>query len=148
MFIDIVAWVPFDIIFDTYSNQRTPNNLLRLVRLGRLYRLIKITKIYKQVLSRKSNVKWCKKLYEYLNVHASHLRFGIGLIVVTLLVHLFAWLWFFAARYHDFHHHTWVTRSGNVDADTFTLYIVSVYWSLTTMTTVGFGDIYALTEFE
>uniref|UniRef100_A0A6S8CGR6 Potassium channel domain-containing protein n=1 Tax=Aureoumbra lagunensis TaxID=44058 RepID=A0A6S8CGR6_9STRA len=46
---------------------------------------------------------------------------------------------------------TWVQRGGYIDKNGYGnsfLYITSLYWSVTTLTTVGFGDITAMTSIE
>jgi hypothetical protein len=42
----------------------------------------------------------------------------------------------------------WVTRLGFIDATNFEIYVISFYWKLTTVTTVGYGDINAGTTIE
>jgi predicted anti-sigma-YlaC factor YlaD len=43
---------------------------------------------------------------------------------------------------------TWVVRLNYVDEDDFVVYIASMYFVLTTFTTVGFGDINGVTIAE
>jgi len=59
---------------------------------------------------------------------------------VFYLVHLFACIWFFIAgftRKYD----SWVDMMGLWDEPSSFKYLVSIYWALQTVTTVGFGDI-------
>lgn len=56
--------------------------------------------------------------------------------------------WYFTAMIDDFGPETWVARKGYVDSDIGTQYLAALYWSITTMSTVGYGDITALTETE
>ena len=43
---------------------------------------------------------------------------------------------------------TWIKLFGYKDLSNSKLYIVSVYWSVTTLTTVGYGDISATNDAE
>ena len=52
------------------------------------------------------------------------------------------------ARLNDFNPDTWVVRYGYQDASDIRLYIAALYFTFTTITTVGFGDISGGTEDE
>ncbi len=42
----------------------------------------------------------------------------------------------------------WVTKSGIDSSPWYTCYIYSLYWSITTITTVGYGDLHGYNEIE
>jgi len=69
-------------------------------------------------------------------------------ITVLLCVHIVSCFWYFTARLNDFEPETWVVKHGLQDEDNVTLYMVAVYWALSTLTTVGFGDITAHNNME
>jgi hyperpolarization activated cyclic nucleotide-gated potassium channel 1 len=73
------------------------------------------------------------------------IAFLIGVLVMT---HFVACLWYFSARFNDFDYDTWVYRNNYLDKEKGYLYLVALYWSLTTLTTVGYGDINAVSETE
>ena len=64
------------------------------------------------------------------------------------MIHLVACFWYLIAKIDDFDEDTWVVRMHMQDDDNFTLYITSIYWTVQTITTVGFGDIPAVTVME
>ncbi|CAN0527472.1 unnamed protein product [Ectocarpus sp. 8 AP-2014] len=43
---------------------------------------------------------------------------------------------------------SWIVKDGLEDAPASTLYVTSVYWTVTTLSTVGYGDIFASTIAE
>jgi hyperpolarization activated cyclic nucleotide-gated potassium channel 2 len=57
-------------------------------------------------------------------------------------------MWFLFAKLDDFGPDTWVVRKNYIDKDAGTQYLASIYWALQTLTTVGFGDINAVTVTE
>ena len=63
----------------------------------------------------------------------------------TLLVHIFACLWFHStALLHDYSY-SWIVRSGLEDKTVLEHYVASIYFVMTSLATVGTGDITAVT---
>ena len=66
-------------------------------------------------------------------------------IVFALIVciHISACIWFLTYRLSDYSDESWVTRKGLQDESNHHKYLASLYWSLCTVLTVGYGDINA-----
>lgn len=69
-------------------------------------------------------------------------------LTVVICAHIVACLWYFIAKLEGFNPDTWVSRSGYMDDNDGRIYIAAIYWSFTTMSTVGYGDITAETNIE
>lgn len=74
------------------------------------------------------------------------------IIIVGMLTlffaHLVACLWFLFAKLYNFSEDTWVARRAVERESASFQYLVSFYWAVQTITTVGFGDIPAKTTLE
>lgn len=107
------------------------------------FSLLRLVKIKKLVL----------KMDEYLHLE-NKAQGGFELIkllfVNVFVAHICCCIWNYIGiyEYNRFYPNNWLSRSGLIDESLLTRYIACFYWSVTTMITVGYGDIIALTNLE
>ena len=99
--------------------------LLRLLALLRLFRFFVI-------LRRWESLSW---------THPGYLRVFKYVGVILVLTHCIACLWFASASIDEFPADSWVVVENIETSEPLSQYIRSLYWTITTMTTVGYGDI-------
>jgi len=105
--------------------------LYRLIRLIRMAKLVRIAiKIFNESL-------------EDFDITSSQIRLVKIVFVLVFSVHFVACAWFFLSDYFDHPRGSWVEANGFIDHSPKQKYVISVYWSVQTVTTVGFGDICA-----
>jgi hypothetical protein len=87
-------------------------------------------------------------LSEVLQFNTGVMRLVNLLFAVSLLIHIMGCLWFYEAKLDNFGPDTWVFRMQMLDSSNLSLYLVSIYYALTTLATVGYGDVTAKTNVE
>ena len=67
---------------------------------------------------------------------------------MTIALHISSCLFYLAAKIEGFSEETWVIRYDVLDLATDEKYLMALYWSITTLCTIGYGDIVPYTTLE
>jgi len=151
LLLDILACVPFSSFSlnssAEYSSSGQFSTLLRLLRLPRLYRVLRLTRVFK--LANNQHGWHClNRFQEHVGIRHSAMRMLFFLVTVLLAVHIMACLWFFISSLEGHSPNTWAGTLNIENDPTFDQYIASLYWTITTLSTVGYGDIVPRTSLE
>ena len=151
--IDLVSSVPFDIIvgavlgvddnsgFDNVGAAKT----LKISKSARISKLSKITKVLKLTklvrLARGSRL--ISKYVDMFYISRNQMKLvKLGLLTLTI-AHFIACGWGLVAHLSDNKfQHTWLTETGMIDESGMEQYLTAFYWSVSTMITVGYGDVH------
>ena len=138
-FLDLLATVRLDLIIIAAASSDVENqNVLRLPRLVRTLRLIRLVRLLR--LMRVARV--FRKFQNHFAVHAGIFKLSRLGLFILFLSHFFACMWYFVASIADEDEVTWARQYGLPDdAPLGRKYLVSLYWAVATITTVGYGDI-------
>lgn len=134
---DLISVIPFDLILigkvQTYGLNKI-SRMYRLVRLARVSRMMK-------VLHEKNN--FIRKITKYINISIGARRLLSLTLILILLQHVTTCIWIFFASLNKDNKKNWIYMFGFEDLPDYELYIVSFYFTVTTIMTVGYGDITA-----
>lgn len=96
----------------------------------------------------KTKTKVKKELARISNNNVETERLVTYVLIFFVLCHNLSCLWYLLAKLQDFHETTWVARYDYLDSTSTEQYIASLYFIITTITTVGYGDITSKTAVE
>lgn len=140
--IDFLAIFPFTFAF---GSEDSYNSLIRITRLGKITRIIKLMKILRILKVIKNQQRLMKYMNEYLRIGIGFERIFFFLLIFFIACHIVACLFIACAQFYndddgDFTG-TWIEEFDQYKNNSGTIYEISLYWTITTITTVGYGDI-------
>ncbi|OMJ73332.1 hypothetical protein SteCoe_27990 [Stentor coeruleus] len=138
--IDLISAVPFGIII-AYGNYKKLPKIVFFRYVTKLIRLVNtIKKLRNFLLIRKVDYFVIKynKTFHVLKTF----------IILSLFIHLVSCFFYISAKFDDFDIDTWVSRNHMNEAIPSERYLASVYWAITTLATIGYGDIVPFTVTE
>lgn len=151
--IDLGSTIPFDLVLSVTMGEIGGGALstLRLIKIFRLARMLKLVRVLK--LSK------IGKFIESLNINPALLGVQKLILQLCFVAHLVACFWHFMTtsdvRIHykeetkdsqlDLHKvpdgETWTLKFGYEDKPKAATYVASFYWTISTMLSIGYGDI-------
>lgn len=132
---DILATFPWDTLALSLQIDRSKPNILQLphyFRLVRLFKLIQLTRILRLK-------QGFTQLEVRLRLKYGYIRLAGLFFSVVFMAHWFACLFFYFGSIGGFEMN-WITQEG-VPTDLHGQYIAALYFSVYTITTIGYGDV-------
>lgn len=142
--VDLVSTLPLDLIISSSVGASTDRNLLRLPRLLRLARLARLLRLLR--LFRLTRI--FRKAQLHISINFAVIKMFKLALLVIFLAHFMACLFFLVASLRDLDETTWVNVYKISDASKEEQYLAALYWAVTTIATVGYGDIAPRNHYE
>lgn len=118
----LISILPFDILAIYFGQSALP-----FLRLNRVVRLLSLQKLLSD-------------LEKYISANVNVMRLVKLMIVIILYVHWSGCLFFLIGSYES-GEETWLHSNNVHDMTKAEQYVISIYWSIVTFATVGYGDI-------
>ncbi|CAK81386.1 unnamed protein product (macronuclear) [Paramecium tetraurelia] len=139
--LDFLAVLPYDQMFSVEDSQTQLFKIVRLfkfIKIIRLLRVLKISKILQKLEESFTLAQTFQAMIQFLKIAC----------MILSIAHWIACIWNIIEYTDEQVSITWMQKYGIADADWGIKYISAFYFSVTTMITVGYGDINANTQTE
>lgn len=124
--------------------------IVRIARIGRMYKLIKLTRLVRIIKIFKSKGSLFKNAKKKLNLGDGFERLVFFIMMSCMICHIIACMWCFTATFDedDKDYTNWLFAKEINGTSIGTRYLFALYFTVTTITTVGYGDISANNPLE
>ena len=144
--IDVLSIFPFELLATEDSGSSDFNQFLRLARIGRLYKLVKLTKLIRLAKIIKNQRLLMEYIQTLFKVSLAIKRLLFFLLIFFILCHITACLFIMMPEFSDegdaaAHVASWLDAYLPASPSDQEVYWLALYWTITTITTVGYGDI-------
>lgn len=148
-FFDLISTIPFEYIakwagYSGNTQASASTKLLRGIKILRLFKLVRVRKLDTMLQDFEESMLANQSVISIIKI-------GLAMLFIS---HLVACLWFYIAR-SDYSYKNpasnWIDSLEQTESssDQAALqYLVSVYWAIITMSTIGFGDVVAQNDLE
>jgi len=150
---DALSTFPYSWMFGTFfsedsENNKTASSATKIIKLIRIFRFLRILRLIR--LAKLKRILFKIEDFISSNAVAGLFVFLRLLFLIFFLAHWTA-CWFYYVSYTDAETNPQTWQSENMksmDNTLFDVYITSLYWAFTTMSTVGYGDVVPFTASE
>ncbi|CAD8084238.1 unnamed protein product [Paramecium sonneborni] len=157
--LDLISSFPYDMVIELTLKSDSAESLQRNSQILKIVRVVRFIKILRLMRALKLK-KYINQLEDQLMMAKSLISFFAFLkicLIILCLAHWLACIWNLI-RIIEGADQNWYTRYQEYQLDNYIIYqdtnywvsqyLVAIYFSVTTMITIGYGDIYPITTIE
>jgi hypothetical protein len=144
-FLDFISMIPFDAIFrkDNYNRLVRYSRIYLIFRVMRFTGLLKLFRFFRIHDNAKKTAFYGKLYLKPANVKAMFL-----LAYFVIIEHIWTCIWIMIGSIDPESKVNWIYKQGMVDSSNWDLYVAALYFTFTTIITVGYGDISGVSNIE
>ena len=146
-FLDFIEAIPFKGIFLLFDKKCKKENFLINPYQSEYHYLLlcfRILKIFK-VLSKNKFLDYISKILNNIEYFSNYLTLYSSITIFFLAIHIVSNVFIFIGN-NEFP--GWISEFGYSNYTYLNIYLVSIYYTITTLTTVGYGDLHCVTKSE
>jgi CRP-like cAMP-binding protein len=134
--LDLLSIFPFELLFDTVKSSYSI--FIRITKIPRLWKVLRAAKLFRAFRVKKKNPTFLGKIWMFLK--SKNAAFISLYFFSMIAAHVMACLWHFIS-WNTKDPQSWLIRYDYEHEPYYDRYWASVYYTYTTMTTTGYGDI-------